>query len=209
MKKLRYSLAILSLLLMVNAGKSQGVLVKNILWGDELSKDIYVGVTNRFLVSPGDFDFILFDSAQITASRSGDTLTLFPHSTGKQKIYFQKNNETKWIQFDAHYLPDFYIGFNFKVTENVMDRKTVPDNAEIVLSSNRDKLLAGQLFITQYQIKIGEMNMTVKNSRLPPEALEEIRMGKPGDKVVVRCAEVKTNSNARLFLNIETAYTIR
>ena len=209
MKKLSYSFAIISFLLIVNVGKSQDVSVENILWGDKLSKDIYVGVTNRFLVSPDDLDFILFDSARITASRSGDTLTLFPHSAGKQKIYFQKNNETKLIQFDAHYLPDFYMGFNFKVAENVMDRKTVPDNAEIVLSSNRDKLLADQFIITQYQIKIGEMNMTVKNSKLPPETLEKIRMGKSGDKVIIRCAEVKSKANARLFLNIETAYTIQ
>ena len=89
MKKLSYSFAIISFLLIVNVGKSQDVSVENILWGDKLSKDIYVGVTNRFLVSPDDLDFILFDSARITASRSGDTLTLFPHSAGKQKIYFQ------------------------------------------------------------------------------------------------------------------------
>jgi len=177
--------------------RSQNIELKNVLWGIEESKKIYVGVTNKFIVVNKKNDNLSYQSNELDIRLIGDTLILYARKIGKQMITASSDGIVKTISFNVYTLPSLYPELYFKV-KNVK-AKTTCDSIAIRLVSDPGSSIVDIFSIVSYQLEIGKKIFEIGNQILPVNIIAIAKESDQQRKIIIKKIWIRNNTSGALI----------
>lgn len=181
--------------------RSQNIELKNILWGSEESKTIYIGVENKFIAAYHKNGQPSYQSNDMNIRLIGDTLVLYPRKAGKQMITASSDGMVTNISFDAYVLPPLHP--ELYVSAKGAKAQTTTDSIAIRLVSDQGSPIVDMLSIIACQLVIGKRTVEINNPILSSGIIAMAKEPDQQGKIIIKRIWIK-NKHSGALISLDT-----